>query len=102
MFVGQRLVIDGPGPVAVRAEVTRLDPGRRWDFLMPLPGFLWALSSAHEVVPDADGWSGCRVLVHLRVSGPAARLLERTALAAYVPLAHLSVRRLARLAERDA
>ncbi len=94
---GQELRIHGPGPVAVRARITRVDPGARWDFAVDLPG-PWRILNSHLVEPEGEG---CRVTVHMVLQGPAGQLLTDTALAAYAPLATYSVRRLARLAERD-
>jgi hypothetical protein len=97
LAVGQHLRIHGPGPVAVRARITHLDPGRRWDFAVDLPG-LWSIVNAHEVEPDG---TGARVVVRMRVEGPLCGAISRTALTAYVPLAGYALRRLAWLAEED-
>lgn len=98
VVVGDEVVVRGHGPVAVRTRITRVDPGRRWDFTVTsLPG-PWSVNAAHAVV--AAG-TGARIVVGLRVRGPGAPLLGATALDAYRPLAGLAVRRLARLAEQD-
>jgi hypothetical protein len=94
---GQHLLVHGPPAVAVRAEITAVEPLRRWDFVVRLPG-PWRARSTHLVEPE-DG--GCRVTVHMALDGPAGAALTRTALAAYLPLAAIAVRRLARLAEVD-
>lgn len=52
----------------------------------------------HAVLEEAPGR---RVRVSMRVRGPLAPVADRTALAAYAPLADLALRRLATLAERD-
>jgi hypothetical protein len=97
LAIGQRLTIHGPALVSVQARITRVDPGRRWDFAVTLPG-PWTIVNAHLVEPSG---TGSRVVVHMVVDGPGGRLLSDTALAAYVPLAAYSLRRLSRLAERD-
>lgn len=99
---GGRYVVHGPGPVHVPVEITRVDPGERWDFRARLPG-LWDLESAHVVhpaPPDAPSF-GTRISVQMVLRGPLGGLLDRTALLPYVPLAHLAVRTLARRAAQE-
>jgi uncharacterized protein YndB with AHSA1/START domain len=93
---GDELVVRSYGPLAVRTRITRVDPGRRWDFRVLTVPRPWVLEAAHAVVAR-DG--GARVVVATRVRGPGAPLLALTALNAYRPLAALAVRRLARLAQ---
>lgn len=94
---GEHLVVHGPSALRVDATVTRVDPGRRWDWEVRLPG-PWTLLGVHAVLEEAPGR---RVRVSMRVRGPLAPVADRTALAAYAPLADLALRRLATLAERD-
>lgn len=95
---GAELTVRGPGGLPVRTVVTHVAEGRRWDFDAQLPG-PFVLTSAHEVRPQGGG---AEVGVRMRFTrGPAAALLDRTALMAYLPLAAVAVRRLARLAERS-
>jgi len=96
--VGAWVVLHGPWPVRLRAQITRLEADRRWDFAAPLPGAL-TLLSAHAVTRATHG---CEIVWGMRVQGPGGGLLTRTALPAYTPLARLALRRLARLAQRQA
>ncbi len=95
---GGWVLVHGPWPVRLPARFTRVDAGVRWDFSAPLPGRL-CLVSAHEVQPVPGG---CEVVWVMHVQGPGGRLLTRTVLTAYRPLARLALRRLARLAEQRA
>jgi len=95
--LGDRLRIDSVAPlVGVHAEVTRVDPGRRWDFVVDLPG-PWRLVSAHHVAPLPRG---SRVTVALWLEGPAGGVVGWGPLRAYRPLAAWAVRRLAALADQ--
>jgi hypothetical protein len=94
---GQHLLVHGPWPVALRAEITHLELDRRWDFVVRVPG-PWRVRNAHLV--ERAG-TGSRITVHLALEGPVAGALTRTVLAAYLPLAVYSLRRLARLADSD-
>lgn len=91
---GEELLVRGPASIGVRATVTRVDQGRRWDWRVRLPR-PWALLGVHEVRDD-----GARrhVRVSMRIHGPLAVIADRTALLAYAPAADLAVRRLARIA----
>lgn len=95
---GQRLTVRSVWPIGVRAEITRVEPGYRWDFVAH-PAGPWSLENAHVIEPDAGG---CSIGVAMRVLGPGAALLDQTALRAYGLLAQVAVDRLARLAEREA
>lgn len=98
LVVGRCLQVHSIWPVSVRADVTRLDEGHRWDFVARPPG-PWSLTSAHAVTADAEG---AGIAVAMRFAGPAAGVLDQTALRAYGLLAQVAVDRLARLAEHEA
>lgn len=95
--VGQRLRVRSVAGPRVDAVVTLVDPGRRWDFRVALPG-PWRLTSRHDVRTHADG---SEALVALWIEGPAGTA-GLPALLAYRPLAQVAVRRLARLAAQQA
>lgn len=100
VVAGEKLIVRGPVSTRVTATVTRVDPGRRWDWRVG-PAGRWSLIGVHEVLPaPACDPSGCRVRVSMRVVGPLAAVLDRTALLVYAPLADLAVRRLAALTAR--
>jgi hypothetical protein len=89
---GDRVRIDGWGPVHVTAAITRVDPGSRWDFLVELP-LGHRTNASHEVV---DGPPAVRL--HMTLDGVAGRMAGDAVLAAYEPLARLSLRRLVAIA----
>lgn len=90
---GQRLRVRSPVGVAVPATVTLVDPGRRWDFRVELPG-PWSVVSRHDVRRCA---TGSEALVTMWVQGPVGSA-ALPALIAYRPLAEVAVQRLARMA----
>lgn len=89
---GDRVRIDGWGPVHVTAAITRVDPGSRWDFVVQLP-LGHRISASHEVVDDTPA-----VRLHMTLDGVAGRMAGDAVLAAYEPLARLSLRRLVAIA----
>jgi uncharacterized protein YndB with AHSA1/START domain len=89
---GDRVRIDGWGPVHVTAAITRVDPDRRWDFLVELP-LGHRVHAIHEVLPDTPA-----VRLHMTLDGAAGRVAGDALLAAYQPLAGLALRRLVTIA----
>lgn len=76
-------MLGGALPVPVR--ITRVDPGRRWDWRVGL------VDMRHEVTP-APG--GCEITITLAASAP----LERGLGVSYGPVVALLLRNLARVA----
>jgi hypothetical protein len=92
--LGEREVRDGArgaarllGVIPVPARITAKQPGRSWTWRVGL------VEMTHRVEPRAGG---CLVAIDLRAPGP----LEPAVAAAYGPVIELTLRRLARRAER--
>ena len=92
--LGEREVRDGArgaarllGVIPVPARITAKQPGRSWTWRVGL------VEMTHRVEPRA---AGCLVAIDLRAPGP----LEPAVAAAYGPVIELTLRRLARRAER--
>ncbi len=92
---GARVVVGGPAGVRLPTTITRVEAPWRWDFRAEPPG-PFALDSVHLLRRDGGG---SVVAVHLRLARLGAVGLGP--LAAYLPLARVAVRRLARLAEDE-
>lgn len=98
VIAGELLVVHGALGTRLPATVTRVEPGRRWDWRAGPIG-PWSLQGIHEVLAvPGPGRPGHQVRVSMRVQGPVAALADRTALLVYAPLADLAVRRLAAVA----
>lgn len=89
---GDRVRIDGWGPAHVTAAITRVDPDRRWDFLVELP-LGHRVRAIHEVLPDPPA-----VRLHMTLDGAAGRVAGDALLAAYQPLARHALQRLVTIA----
>lgn len=96
--VGQRIALHGPPPLRVKATICRVDPGERWDMLLDPLG-PWRIRTGHLVQP-LDGMHS-RITIGILADGPLTDRSRLSPLLAYLPLARLSVHRLAALAARD-
>lgn len=93
LHVGERVRIDGHGPLHVTAAITHVDPPGRWDFRVALP-LGHHLTAAHEVTASPTA-----VEVRMTLDGPLPSPVGQGLLFAYRPIAHLALRRLVVLAQ---